>query len=473
MDMTTMAVASNAIAMANQASQLSGSTETSTIDFQSLLASMTGGDEAATDASSVLGLSSQDIQTSMLLGAMGILNQSQRPVVTDPELAALLSKMGNLTGLEDAELEQLLEQMKNRLKKLSEESGQLAAGQQAVAMLAGMMYQMSGIEPDSGTLSVLNNNSGSVLTTMQSGDATEIMKLVADVQTQSATSAATQQLSGMNDISSMLGEGSDNTAMLALATAQANANAKLQAAQTQSQDQKTGQAVEAKVTTGEQAAAQPAAAGGITFEAAVRTAKQQLSDHVELGASKPAATTDTDDGLDIDALQERVDSGVYLRNTALAPQVQQPLTTEAEQPLPAPEFQLTQAVDQALKAGEEQLTVKLNPEELGEVTIQLTKSAEGSMQLTIVAQNPETQALLADQIDAMRVVMKPLDVEVGSILSQEQYEMMNQQQDGQSKQNDGRPMHGAAYYGDEPLGVVETAEATDRNTPYAALDTYI
>ncbi|MDL2327167.1 flagellar hook-length control protein FliK [Ruminococcaceae bacterium OttesenSCG-928-A11] len=478
MDMTTMAVASNAIAMANQTAQLSEGLDTGTIDFSSLLASMTGGDATATDMNSVLGMSAQDLQTSMLLNAMGAMSQAQRPVVTDPELAALLNQMGNLNNLDDGQLQQLLEQMRDRLKKLTEESGTLAAGQQAVAMLANMMFQTTGTEPDSSTLSVMNGNSDAILETIQNGGTGDILNLLTTLQTQSTVSAASQQLSGMNDLSSIFGEGSDNSALLAIATAQANANASVKAAQSQSTtagtSQKatqspTGQAAqgaEATVTTGGQQS------GGVatgSFEAAVRTAKQQLSDHVELKADKVEAE---DDGLDIDALQQRVDSGVYFRNTALATQAQ-PAAILPEQAATPPEVQISQTIDMALKTGEETLTLKLNPEELGEVTIRLTKSAEGGIQLNIVAQSTTTQALLADQIDALKVAMKPLDVEVGSILSQAQYETMNQNEGRQNRHNDGQAMHGAAYYGDEPLAAGEAAEQTAKTTPYAALDTYI
>jgi flagellar hook-length control protein FliK len=162
--------------------------------------------------------------------------------------------------------------------------------------------------------------------------------------------------------------------------------------------------------------------------------------------------------LDIDALQQRVDTGAYMQNTAINTTLPEPEPVSANrQPLPLAS-QLGEGVQKALANGEEQYTVKLNPEELGEVTIRLTRTAEG-MRLDIVAQSAETQRLLAAEVDVLREAMKPLKVDVENIFTQQQDAMLNSARDQRGQSRNNGFMRGAAYYGDEPLGQAAEAAA--------------
>lgn len=191
-------------------------------------------------------------------------------------------------------------------------------------------------------------------------------------------------------------------------------------------------------------------------------------DRMAQGGSKAEAGGES---LDIDALQQRVDAGVYLQNTTMANGV---ATAAATQPPAAPvETQLYDALAAGAAEGREEVTVKLAPEELGEVTIRLTKNAEGGMSLNIIAKNPETQQLLAAQVNSLQETLQPYKVDVENIMTERQYEMLSHQQsfDGQRRQTWSE--RGAAYYGDEPLGEIEGVSAAAAGIPTTALDTYI
>lgn len=456
MDMYAMGIASGAVQMVNQNATASGTTTSTGVDFGALLSGLMGGDASATDMTGLMGMNWQDIQNGMMLDALKTMMDAEQPTVTDPVLAQLMELLKQAQGGEggnDAELMELIERMQNRLRDMLEENGQQIAGQQALALFQMLMPQLTGQNMDSSLLQTMGADGGSSLLQMMVNNSPEaLLTLMNSMPAQTAST-------GQNDTATLLSqmtESSDGTAAGAMAQATAKANATAMQAQ--------AQAAEVTLTEGEA----PPAAKASSFEAAVRTAKQQLSDHLDIDtqAAKPA-----EEKLDIDALQQKVDTGAYLKGTPLAPGGNAEQTLAAAPAYQPPEVQLTQNIQKAISAGQEELTVKLNPEELGEVTIKLTKSTEG-MQLSLIAKNPETQALLAEQLDLIKASMKPLNVEVGEVLSQQQYEMLNQQ--NQQRQQQQQSLQGAAYYKDEPLAAGEAAEAiTQTAAPQSALNTLI
>lgn len=182
--------------------------------------------------------------------------------------------------------------------------------------------------------------------------------------------------------------------------------------------------------------------------------------------------------LDVDRLQKQVDAGVHFQNTAFAPATTAAKEPAAEEMLPLAN-QLEEGIANGIRNGKEEFTIQLRPEGLGELTVKLTRVGE-AMTLNIVAKSTETHKLLADEMQALREVLRPLKVEVESVLTESQSQLLSQQQQfEQQRQQSWQQMQGAAYYGDEPLGgTTEEQPATAAIPPPAAytssaLDTYI
>lgn len=139
------------------------------------------------------------------------------------------------------------------------------------------------------------------------------------------------------------------------------------------------------------------------FTSAVAQVKQNLS-----GDEKRQNSTD------IERLQQQVDAGVFLRSTNV-------MTAKTGAALYLPTGQ--EFVDQVrtglmanLETAKSEFIMQLKPEGLGELTVKLSEVA-GKMTLSITASNAQTQRLLEAQLPSLREVMKPYEVEVGSIVN--------------------------------------------------------
>lgn len=237
------------------------------------------------------------------------------------------------------------------------------------------------------------------------------------------------------------------------------------------------QVVQSETAAQEPKQSEPAknAAPAPSFENSVRAAKEQMARETTPKPAKPET--------DIDALQSKVDAGTYLRSTPMAglsQEVQAPETLQAPPEIPLPN-QVETGVKAALQAGQSKLTMKLAPEGLGELTISMVKTAEGTS-LSIIAKNPETQKLLASELNQLRETLRPLKVEVDSIITERQYEMLSQQQSFDQQRQNWRGYSAPAYYGDEPLQAGWAAEGLEESFApppgmlyqgSATLDTYI
>jgi flagellar hook-length control protein FliK len=210
---------------------------------------------------------------------------------------------------------------------------------------------------------------------------------------------------------------------------------------------------------------QYAAAPKADFAAAVRSTVARFE------RKDPAAEKQAEP-LDVDALQQRVDAGDYLRNTRFGTAGQAAENLAGAEP---PETQLYQPVQAAIQNGSEEITVKLNPEELGEVTVKLAKNAEGRIILDLIAKRPETQQLLAAQAQELQESLKTLRVEVDSILTERQYELLSHQQSFDQGQRQAYNPNRAAYFTGGQSAVNDPFESLSGPPPASAsvLDTYI
>lgn len=122
---------------------------------------------------------------------------------------------------------------------------------------------------------------------------------------------------------------------------------------------------------------------------------------------------------------------------------------EAESAEPASEADVVRQVDvlvsQAIQNGESTVTVRLNPENLGEVTVEVSMKADGILNVAISARNDDTRALLerhAANLQEMVSSRTQQSVEVNVQRQQESQQNQNQQnydghnghaQDGQER----------------------------------------
>ncbi len=149
----------------------------------------------------------------------------------------------------------------------------------------------------------------------------------------------------------------------------------------------------------------------------------------------------------------------------------------ATTPTPAFLTQMQTGIESGLQSGLEEFQIKLSPEGLGEVLVQL-KSTENGLTLTLIAQNAETQRLLAADLEQLRSSLSPLKVEVQEVLNGQESEFLNeqQQQEGQrhlhwqqaqAQQNlVRRSIHGESQ-------TLQEAQNLSPEQPSSILDTYI
>lgn len=184
--------------------------------------------------------------------------------------------------------------------------------------------------------------------------------------------------------------------------------------------------------------------------------------------------------IEIDRLQSEVDSGVHMQNTAYATQA--PSTTQTAYELQTEEMaqsvttQVEQGIVKGLQNGEEMFTVRLNPEGLGDVVVRLTKTQSGEMLLNLVARNPETQKMMAAQVEALQTALQPLNVQVEAVLTEQQDLMMNYQQAFAGQQQPGNWTTGAqhtAHPGVEEAEGQALSEPMPQVEGSSALDTYV
>ncbi|NLW78172.1 MAG: hypothetical protein GXY32_02010 [Ruminococcaceae bacterium] len=471
MDMSNIgaAIAGLTGTSAQTGSGQSGSTDISGISFTDVLTTLMGTDAQGSGTSALgsmdaqgmmyaallgidTGSSWQSIQSQMLLEAMGSLLDSEQPVVTDPVLAQLMNLLKGLTNSDennDTDILDVIAQLQKRLQQMAEENGAEMAGQQLLAMMS-----ILGNDPTaSATRNMPAEATATLLNMVLTSQPNDLVQLLTGGEPRQQTTQAFEQ------------------ALQPVETPAATTAATAGAAQSQANTAAT--ALEAEVLQSpQQAQTTTVAEGDARFAGMIRSVREQL-----MQTPTPTAAEGDAQETDIDTLQKQVDSGLYMRNTALAaPQTTSLEAVAEEQPVPVT-TQLADSLRTALETGNEELTIRLKPEELGEVTLRLTKTASG-MNLELFAKNPDTQRLLESQIDLLRDNLRPMKVDVQGVMHEDQFTSLSWQQQGfAGRQRNWDDMHGAAYYGDEPLGGTAAVGADPAMmaaaAPSSMLDTYI
>ncbi len=170
--------------------------------------------------------------------------------------------------------------------------------------------------------------------------------------------------------------------------------------------------------------------GQSQFNRAVKQAQQLIK------AAAKAGTVDEAE-LDLEALQEKVNSGAFLLNSTALAKPDAPLVTQADSPLDAQEVfaQIKTAVTRNTEDGATDFTIKLRPEGLGEITVKLL-DAGGKITLSLAASDVNVQRLLGSELNNLRDIMRPYNVEVSQVTQTGEAAGMNlQQQFQQSAQH--------------------------------------
>ncbi len=132
--------------------------------------------------------------------------------------------------------------------------------------------------------------------------------------------------------------------------------------------------------------------------------------------------------IDIEAILAQLNTPQEAQNTAANTAI---VATNFELPVNNPELfnQLQVGLQDGVDAGLPQFTLKLNPQELGEITVKLFN--DGSKQvLEIAVANSKTSLMINDDIDALRQAMAPLQIEVKEAV------VTSTAQSGQSQMHD-------------------------------------
>lgn len=99
--------------------------------------------------------------------------------------------------------------------------------------------------------------------------------------------------------------------------------------------------------------------------------------------------------------------------------------------------QAVKLVETAVRENDEmtEYSITLNPEELGKITVKLTKAADGAVSVTIAAENARTQRILEQHSDLMQSNLRSngIDLESWQTVGERQQETMAQDYNGSSK----------------------------------------
>lgn len=141
--------------------------------------------------------------------------------------------------------------------------------------------------------------------------------------------------------------------------------------------------------------------GQAKFRQAVLDAQKALS-------TGQKDTVGTETAIDIDALQRQIDAQRTSGEVSGA-QAQEATPADTAQ-------QLKENILKNLSSGENEFTVKLKPESLGEITVNMVEK-DGKISLSILTASAQTAKLLNESVEALKNALRPLQAEVREIVT--------------------------------------------------------
>lgn len=183
--------------------------------------------------------------------------------------------------------------------------------------------------------------------------------------------------------------------------------------------------------------------------------------------------------IDIDELQKKVDAGEFLAQAQAAkqpaPAEQVEFKPEVPQNVEPREIfsQIREGVDTHVAQNDSDFTIKLRPEGLGEITVKLV-SQDGRVTLSLSASDANVQRLLGSEINNLRDIMRPYNVEVAQVEESNSavFADLQQQLQQQSSQHNA-PQQQNGFFANDYVEFPEVEETAVPQQPDAILDQYI
>lgn len=177
------------------------------------------------------------------------------------------------------------------------------------------------------------------------------------------------------------------------------------------------------------------------------------------------------DDTEILSAQEAPETPVF-RDVESAPiKVGEPEQVDTQQP--DMDVQMAQKIQQALDQGAQRVEIRLTPENLGELTIQMTRNVDGSLQVVLHTANEKAMSLLSQHAEQMTVLLQgggqqvQLEVRQNDESQQaNQHNQQNQQQadaDGHNQNQQRQPRQQEHHNSQDfiqqmRLGLIQTEE---------------
>lgn len=184
------------------------------------------------------------------------------------------------------------------------------------------------------------------------------------------------------------------------------------------------------------------------------------------GGQLPTDSNKQDGVIDIDALQQAVDSGRYMAGTADAAK----LPTGADPQTMDILAQVKTGILANMDKGNSEFIIKLSPEGLGEITVKMTE-AGGKVSLSIITGNQQTQNALASEISSLREALRPLGAEVTQLVTQQEANLS--QNFAQNRQGRQQEQQQANHRWDERFDGDEVQQVEYAAALHSALNAYI
>lgn len=169
---------------------------------------------------------------------------------------------------------------------------------------------------------------------------------------------------------------------------------------------------------------------------------KEISEELEMLRNAKLSKSKPEDEFSVEQVKDNADEAAPVRTAS-------PLTAESPIVLAGNDgamvevrpseimSQVTKLVEQAVSENRESMeySMVLNPEELGRITVKLVKAADGSVSVTIAAENSSTQRLLEQNSELMQNNLRSNGVQLQSwqTVNEAHQETMQREYDGSSK----------------------------------------
>lgn len=141
-------------------------------------------------------------------------------------------------------------------------------------------------------------------------------------------------------------------------------------------------------------------------ETTVETTEVEVQETDSVQSSKETsgqeATTEEDTGDSEMELEGDVETPLFRKVEAAPVKVAEPVNTQQ----PDMEAQIADRLMKAVNAGDQTVTIQLTPENLGTITAQITRTAEGALQILLQASNSEAANLLNSHASNLAAVLQ-------------------------------------------------------------------